>query len=64
MVELARNNKAVLVKIGREYWYYTSSLRHGCYNSQSLEYNAVQALESFEREFGKALTTRKAIKAC
>jgi hypothetical protein len=54
MRKLASNDKAALFKCGSEYWCVDVKFNIGCYNSQSPEYNALNALQSFEKEYGAA----------
>jgi hypothetical protein len=57
VIKLAYNDQAVLIKThNREYWYIVKGFdNHGCFDEQSVHYNAIQALESFEKSFGKAV---------
>lgn len=63
MIKLAYNDKAVLIKgDGHEYWYIQAGFKyHGCYEEQSECYKALNALESFEKQFGPATWTHERI---
>jgi hypothetical protein len=61
MWRLAYNQNAALLKDSNgEYWYISfDGELFGCYNSQSEEYNATDALQAFETQFGAATFKRK-----
>lgn len=62
MFKLAFNEEAVLIKCGREYYYIRAGFEnHGCYNEQSTDYNALNALGSFVKLFGEPTWTHKHI---
>ncbi len=64
MLRLAqRDGQWILFKAGQEYWFVLTDLSYGCLNSQSREYNAVDALAHME-ERGEATWVRSTIKAC
>ena len=64
MTRLAQcDGKWVLFKCGREYWYVNADLTYGCLNSQSKDYNAINALGYLE-QWGKATYVRPTIKSC
>ncbi len=69
MIRLASNDKFLLMKCpsghgGFEYYYFLPDLSYGCLNSQGPDYNAKNALEYCERQYGKATYTRPTIGAC
>ncbi len=63
MRKLALNDRAILVKAGREYW--TIALANGwqvsSLNSQETDYNATNALASFTQSFGEPTWVHEAI---
>ncbi len=58
MWQLARNDKAALLKSANGEYYYIDFAKEehnfGCYNVQGEDYNAMNALEAFEMQFGTA----------
>jgi hypothetical protein len=65
VIVLAYNANAVLIKTdNREYWYIVSGFRNkGCYDSQSETYKAIDALKSFEKQFGEAVYKHERIES-
>jgi len=65
MWQLARNDKAALLKDSNgEYWYIDFAKEEhnfGCYNVKGHDYNAMNALEAFEKQFGPATYKHKNI---
>lgn len=68
MIKLAYNDKATLVKTNGEYYilyqHVQGCIEWTCLNSQSAQYNALTALESFKKSFGEPTFVRKTIGSC
>lgn len=69
MLRLAEwKGKCLLVKTRGsgtwEYWYVLPTLEYSCLNSQSVDYNATNALEHLAQVFGPPDYVRPTIKAC
>lgn len=63
MLELAKNEKAGLFKVGQEYWVVNAKFLPMCYEKRSEHYTSANALADFQDIYGPATYVREGVTA-